>query len=305
MLDEPDASLHLLARRALAEGLANLTQRFRVPFVVSTHSVELIDHPSVLLWHTRRSGARIDLTRATVGDMSGLDAQLLGVRSSDLLLLTRVWLVVEGEHDRAVLEAWVGDEFQRYGVRTLIMRGTRRSLSVLDSELLFDGTDAAVAVLLDNTRADLTTRVNECLRKLAEEPDKRAATIGSLSDLLRSQASGTEAASVVELALAAARRGMAHRLMVMGFSKPDIIEYLPAGAFAEGSSWGELVNEWHASGRSTDSGLDFKSWLRKAKGAQISARRLGQIASTMDSIPGDAIDLLKHLELASSLRRGR
>src|SRR4051812_16236369 len=124
-------------------------------------------------------------------------------------------------------------------VRVLKMRGTHGALSVLDSQLVFNGTDAQVVILTDNTRKSIVSRLNTLL---TEGPGSRKAQlVPNLRALLHSAVD--EEATLVDLALAAVSRGLSSRLTFLGLSKRDIIEYLPADSFVPGSTWPLLTAE--------------------------------------------------------------
>ncbi len=294
LLDEPDASLHLLARRSLASGLSRLVNRLQVPAVVATHGTELIDQPGACLWHVRRTDTRTSIRLTTPAGLTQMSPEALGLSRSDVVLMTRAWLVVEGEHDRAVLTSWVGEELRAARVRLLAMRGTHNLRSVLDSQLLFEGTDAIVAVLVDNSTSQLVEAVNECMSQL-REPGRRKEVFDRLAALHRQQRAGTEGADLVDLARAAAKAGVSGRLVLAGLSKPDIIEYLPAEEFVPGKTWAELVSEWKRSRRDQPKNDGFKAWLRKHYGVRIDAEQLGEVAGRMDTIPTEVTRLLERL----------
>lgn len=293
LLDEPDASLHPLARRALADGLAALVGELGLTAFITTHGVETIDNRQATLWHTTRAAGLVGLTRTSLADLTALNPSELGLRASDLLLMTRAWLVVEGDHDEAVLDAWIGDELRSNLVRMVKMRGTHRALNVIDSQLLFAATDARVIVLTDNTRSSITATLG---RALATAVDDRAASLRELNRLLKRARAGSEEHTITDLAIAAIRAGVSDRLTFRGLSKPDIIEYLPADAFVPKSSWPELLAEW----KSSDRTKSFKQWLRECRGANVTTKSLRLAAEQADHVPGELTRLASELADAVS-----
>lgn len=305
LLDEPDGSLHVLGRRAVAEGLTRLTERLGITAFVTTHAVELIDQPAAKLWHTSRVEGKIALASLSVSELAKVtapDAAKWGLRNSDLLLLTRCWLIVEGDHDEAVLDAWIGDELRYSLVRILKMRGTRRVLSVLDSQLLLDGSDAPIVVLTDNTRASLVAKLNRLLAGLSEDPTRGGPIGRELQHLLQSHTQDSEERTIIELAIEAQRRRRAYRLTLLGLSKPDIIEYLPASVFVPEASWPALVSEWKST-TPAGSRPTFKDWLRTSKSAKISTEILRSAVSP-DAIPEDITRILSVTESAIAAAHG-
>jgi len=209
-----------------------------------------------------------------------------------VLQLIRVFLIVEGEHDVAVLEALVGDALRERGVFIMPMRGTRRLLTLLESQFLVRFTDASFVVALDRTDASKVELAVEALQEAVdseETEDSRAQLVrAALAPLLH----GTpEEGVVAELLKAAVNLGMLGRVKIHGLGQPDIIEYLPVERFVpNAASWTEAKEHWPR-------GTPFKKWLR-SRGAEVNATALAAIASTLDEIPNDFTDLVEACERA-------
>lgn len=291
LLDEPDASLHISARRAISVRLAELTRTHGIPVVASTHGVELIDRSEARLWHTSRADDR-RLRRVTTSELAAMAPDESGLSSSDVLLMTRAWVIVEGDHDQAVLQEWLGDTLAQVRARILKMRGTDNALTILDSQLLHETTDAAVVVVVDHVKAELTDTLNALLQVQRADPARREENLQVLDRLRKRQQPGGEGATLVALAQEACKRGRPTRLKLVGLTKPDVIEYLPAEAFVPGATWQALVAEWRATprvqGRPTQ---PFKSWLRRAKGAVVTTENIAKVASCQDALHEDFIRL--------------
>jgi hypothetical protein len=125
--------------------------------------------------------------------------------------------------------------------------------------------------------------------------------VGVLHNRRPLEFSGSESAKIVDLAIAAAKRGLGRRLRLAGMSRPDIIEYLPADHFVPKGSWPDLVSEWNGD-RMQGFQLSFKQWLRKQKGAVVDVENLHEAAASMDQIPREVTDLMTEL-LASGHRQ--
>jgi ABC-type molybdenum transport system ATPase subunit/photorepair protein PhrA len=288
LLDEPDGSLHILARRALSSGLVNVVEHLGLTAFVTTHSPDMVDNPSVRLWHTTRAAGQVSLSRFQAADFQERDPAAIGLRRSDVLLMTRAWLVVEGDHDEAVIDAWVGDELRKNLVRLIRMRGTHNALSILDSQLVFEATDARVYVVTDRTRASVVESFNKLLAFATDAASDRGDIFRRLHAVIPQERRDSEEGKLLELALAAVRAGEAHRLTFAGLAKADIIEYLPADAFVPGESWESLVRQR----KTTDRRLPFKRWLAKIKGADVRTKALRAAVDQADHVPADVLALL-------------
>jgi ABC-type molybdenum transport system ATPase subunit/photorepair protein PhrA len=295
LLDEPDASLHVLARKSLGVGLAKIVKQHELTAFVTTHSPDMLDNPGVRLWHTSRANGLVNLSPVHASDLLERGPEEVGLRRSDVLLMTRAWLVVEGDHDEAVFDAWLGDELRRHLVRLVRMRGTHNLLSILDAQLVFEATDAHVCVVTDRTRSSIVDKFNDLLDEAANPAADRGRIMRRLHAVVPQDRRASEEQKLLELAVAAVRAGVVRRLTFKGLTKPDIIEYLPAEAFVPGESWESLVMQW----KSTDRMLSFKRWLAKVKQAKVTTEALRAAAANTDHVPTDLTDVL-HLVCRSN-----
>lgn len=142
LLDEPEEALHRTAESHMATALSGYSIEPGRHVIVATHSVDLIDAPNAEVVFVKDG-----LTRLSRIDREALEA--LGLHASDLLRRQRAFLLVEGEHDKAVLGEWIGEALEQYRIEPLLIRGARQLPATLDSQLLFGYFDAHVMVLLD------------------------------------------------------------------------------------------------------------------------------------------------------------
>src|SRR5690606_1517146 len=103
-----------------------------------------------LVYVERRNG-KTELRPLGEAGIHALDgvAEEMGLRRADLLQLQRMVLFVEGVHDQAVLEAYVGDVLRRERVLVLPMHGTHNAMALADSEILWE-LGIPVGVFTDN-----------------------------------------------------------------------------------------------------------------------------------------------------------
>ena len=283
VLDEPEQALHATAVRHLVRGLRILAGRTGMPIVVATHAAAFLDDAGVILHHvSRNSLGKTEVSRLTAPAREA--AATLGLNAADMLQLYRVFLVVEGEHDKVVLETLIGDDLDNFRATVIPMRGVKSLRSIPDTRLIMDYTDAVILVVVDRVRAALLDSLGAARHEFVSS-GKRSAI-----DVLETHLKRRDLTSEEELVCHLFRRGidtnMLHRINVVGLSVPDIIELLPVEAFVKGASdWQELVAEWRAS---RDSGsLKFKDWLRLEKDARISTVAIGKVAASLDYVPDD------------------
>jgi hypothetical protein len=285
LLDEPERALHVLAARHLREGLARLANRWGVPILVTSHSPEFLNDNRFGLHHVLRDqsgSARVKKLQLPMAASSALEP--LGITRADLLQSIRLFVLVEGEHDSAVLREFLGSELEQARALLLPFRGTRNLMHLVDAHLLFGFTDAKLLVVLDQVRtSDLTKRWEEARAKW---------NAGNESEALRfldpPRSKRTPGAEVLkEFCYQALLHGAAERVEVFGLSESDIINYFPVTNFVPtASSWKQLLREWRTS-RSSSDDVDFKAWLQSAKRARVDADFLRDLVRSSDSVPDE------------------
>lgn len=285
LIDEPERASHPIALRHLRRGLVDLARRLDCPIVICTHAAEFLGDPEVRLLHVTRSPSVMVHPmplrwRETVGNAE------LGLAPTDVLQTVRAFLIVEGEHDRAVIDVLLGDELAAHGVTVLAARGVRGATGIIDAQMIVEFTDVPVVVAFDNTATavaeDAWARALAALSEAGPRPRAQRQATRHL-EVLRSR--GREGEALYELCRRAISAGREGRIRVSGLSEPDVIEYLPVRFFLPTlDSWQEAVEAWGRRG-------DFKDWLR-AQGASVGVNKLREAAEGLDAIPADFNRLL-------------
>ncbi|OCL36842.1 hypothetical protein BCR15_12945 [Tessaracoccus lapidicaptus] len=287
ILDEPESALHRSAERYMARGLDALTMSGR-QVVVATHSPEILNRPEIALVHVSREGrgtttvrqmAHRDLTRATTE---------LGLAPSDLIGLHRVFLLVEGEHDEIVVETLLADVLDGARVKIVAMRGGSKLPTTVESQLMFDMSTAHVVALLDNVdRRHLDAVWDEAQQRfLTTGPDDAIAFLTAATRHLK----GEEFKWITQWLARAIKKGTSGRLVPFGLSAADIIEYLPVQVIAPmaGKEWPALRAEHEDAKASLDKakGLhDFKAWLQRTYGADLSPVNIRAASQALHHVP--------------------
>jgi energy-coupling factor transporter ATP-binding protein EcfA2 len=297
-LDEPEAGLHRTAEADLAQAITSPAWLSRVTnaleeeegegeartIVVATHSPEFLALPQAHVLHVDGGRAR----PLTSIDRANLSA--LGLRPADLLSRVKTFLLVEGEHDRIVLDALIGDELRQLRVAIVVARGAKNMRDVFDSQVLFDFSDARLVALLDNIDARTVHNLWNRARDLAGVGQVDEAALMVRAELPRSDSG--ENRFLAQFLTRALQTGEHERVAAWGLSKADILFYLPPSPFGIKRTWEEALVDY----REEDGNL--KKWLTKKFNADFdSLETVRQASEEMDEIPEDFTQLLAGLQL--------
>jgi energy-coupling factor transporter ATP-binding protein EcfA2 len=294
LIDEPELALHSLAEQHMARALPTLASKMNTQLIVASHSADLLNQSTNRLVHVRRGASGITEMATLEAGVGALPVDDLGIKPSDLLQLRRVFLLVEGEHDRIILDGLLGDKFAELGVDLLPFRGGVQLAHVIDSQFLFLFTDARVIIVLDNLRA-------ESISQLWSEVKARLATgdaIGARRLLETDLGREGEKGFLREFGIRAVEESRTDRIEVFGLSKRDIICYLPIQAFVpSASSWQEVEARYdkeHPPGSHQQPGYrNFKRWLKATYGAKTTVPVIRGAIDSLDAVPNEFIDLLR------------
>jgi len=238
LLDEPDLGLHRSAERVLFAALERLGAKTNFLVVVATHSPLALGLRTAKLHHvTRNDDGGIDFKKLSLKSKDQL--HVLGLSISDTLALTRVFMIVEGRHDEIVLSelfAGIPGGFKDLGIEILPMHGGRNAGSVIDSTLLWDYTDAKVAVVLDRVPHEaLKSLWDYAVTTLRDTPDSRYeiseefrnGVTEQMSKLIPGSARPDEITWITNLGTKALQSGRPERLALLGLPEDDILAYVP------------------------------------------------------------------------------
>lgn len=292
LVDEPELALHPVAVDHLADGLRMHLRSLQpeASVIATTHSPGLLSIADRPLHFARDSdGASSIMSMRATTDLD-LAVEELGIRRSDLLQRYRVFLVVEGAHDKAVLEELFGDEWEAIRTRILVMRGAKHALSVAASEVLLEFTDAHVVLLLDNLDHQLLTNLAQA-RALGMDGSVRRA-IRLLDGLTTERILTGEEVVAVSVAKASLNT-RPDRVHVHGLPRGDIIEYLPESAFGLKGQWRSLRKDYADVVEPGREWMSFKDWLRKARGASIGVGSIRDAARRLGHQPDDLLQVFQ------------
>ena len=158
VFDEPETHLHPLAQEEAAAWVAERA-RSGAHVILASHAVPFLRMPMEdveYLMVTRSSEWKTEVKRIT-GDLLGevsASAERLGLPPAALIQVTRAWLVVEGEHDRLVLESFFGPQLRAAGIQIQALRGARQAKASFLNLGVLKSLGFPFFCLLDNTRAE-------------------------------------------------------------------------------------------------------------------------------------------------------
>lgn len=300
MVDEPEAALHPTAERFLAAGIDEVAGGLGVQVLLASHSPAFLANSSFRLHHVVRNSAGLaEAVPLTVGYQAEIES--LGLDRADLLLLSRVFLVVEGRHDELVIDGLIGPELSHHRAAILPMRGGGSAVaSVIDARLLFDYTSARLMMVLDNVSGKRIVALWADARKLASDGDLAEARL-ILDRGLDNKVS--EEKFLKEFCIRALEHGRADRIEVFGLAKADIQEYLPAWPFVgnKAESWEEMRSRYadYAEGYTKGKPQNFKSWIANTYGGKFDDEQFHRALESMDEIPEEFTTLLERVSKLS------
>ena len=302
-IDEPEAGLHPTAVDRLARGLEALGTQLGVHFVLATHSpnvLKVVQGAQGLIAHAHLNnrGERVfeAIDSARLNEFAGD----LGLNPIDILQMTSTFLLVEGEHDRIVINNIIGDDIKRAGVVITPLRGALKVSQIVDSDILWRFTDARLVLVLDSIDADQFQKILQSAKNLVGTGDLDAA-IDALEPLKRdrSDKGKTEREALYGLLRSAVTSRRIDRLEIFGLKEPDIIDYFhpselgnvdPGSHYVSMSrreAWDALHKDYMQTPKKERT-VDFKSWAVAKLGLNDSPTQVLHSASeNLDRIPDD------------------
>lgn len=291
VIDEPEAGLHRSAEAHMAAGLVAVSAKPGTPIIAATHSPMLLDNPSTNVVEVDRGPNGAVLKRLKGVDRSSMRS--LGLQPSDLLNRVRTFLLVEGPHDRAVLEATVGDQLRAAGVNVVWVDGSKQMKAAIEGQFLCEFSDARLVAMVDNLDPNVVTDAWRAAKEtLANEHDVRAAR-EALERVLPNGIS-TEITCIRQFLVRSLELGQESRAAVQAMSKPDIIMYLnPSDLLPTNEGWEELWAQFEQQLNSRNRSTNLKAWLTKQFGVEITTEAIAEAATKLDRVHPDFTRLVE------------
>ena len=150
LIDEPEAFLHPGAISSIGKWIQDMAIQ-SAGFIVVTHNskifdIELINSKRIVMIK-EKSTSKIRELNTDVSAM-GQWAEDIGITTGELFLLTKRWLIVEGEVDKIILTTWYKKLFAERGIRCVSASGSGNITYLMQVDFLA-GIGSNVTVLLD------------------------------------------------------------------------------------------------------------------------------------------------------------
>jgi hypothetical protein len=287
VIDEPESALHITAQQYLVGGLRWLTEERNIQLFIATHSPLFMNYQNAKLFEIRKeiNGSKIYELNSNLRE----SMHELGLEPVDLLRQISTFLIVEGQHELDIFQELFNEELIKRKVHLLPLRGATNLSSIVNSSFIFDFSNAKISIILDNLEID---EVQKIWREAIQMTDRN-----ELDDakkfILRKLPAGDriENKFLREFMNRVLEENLTERIELFGMSKKDIIEYLPADYFIQGSNWGILTQEF----KEQKEEKDFKKWLGKKYKADFSSENIRKAVQEMDSIHPDLTNLINNL----------
>jgi hypothetical protein len=193
----------------------------------------------------------------------------MGLSAAQLLSLARLILFVEGPHDVAVLDEFIGEVLQRNGIVMLPIHGTDNLMGLVESEVLGEF-GIRLAVLTDATNP-------ERIREGRPGSDEERAVLRLLQEA----------------------EAVGRPIATLGLRRRDIVEYLSEEVCRETArtfpGWSVAVGRWKKAGRPTS----FKDWVAskyKLRLDRTSVREYARRTRIAKEIPEEFFQLARDIE---------
>lgn len=292
IIDEPEQSLHRDAERGAIRRLEQLVRHENATAIIATHSPLMLDSELAVLHQVRMTAEGIDVA-SDDGTFVGL-SERAGARPSDLAVLQRAFLLVEGEVDRIVIEAMFGPELQRLRVAILPFGGSDGLHAAVAAFQMLALTDADAVVLLDHIDHDRMQQVLERTADVVAKGGPNRAVI----DLAKQQFDRHAEDVAAKLIKEAVKRDQLSRIHIAGLAAIDILELIPPNLLGCRATSADLeAAKVEQQGRRWTS-QRTKEWLR-SNGADLSHANIRAAVERMDHVPPDLLRMMETVEAAA------
>jgi len=169
-----------------ADAVAKLAAERDVDIILASHSPAFLNvaYPGVRYYGIRRTAeGRSEIRSLSEHDWQRLqdDLEMFGLSRADLLILHRGARIVEGHHDKLILERLLGRELATRRLIVLPLMGAHEAVALIDAHLL-RSLDMRLYVMLDSTRT-ITLEQLRAGRRLPRDASLEERQLAKLVDL--------------------------------------------------------------------------------------------------------------------------
>ena len=291
--DEIDNGFHLQAIDSLYRYIA-----LKVPIAfVASHSPVALRTPWLSKIHVNSDDQnRVHVSTLEVGGPVEDIAEELGVMASDLLGLKRGFVMVEGEHDVAVIKGLFDHlpDFKAISdqIAVIPMRGHRNMPAESDSTIILSYTSASLLFVVDNARNEELSGLRDRAIQLLNTGMKPEKVITELKLRDSRDSSSPEERTIYQIMERSIQKRQLSRINFFGLSVKDIIMLFPSEEFGLEQSWEELEKSFKLR---SNREMNFKDYLR-SQGATITTAKVKlAIAAIERDWPSDLLALANAL----------
>jgi hypothetical protein len=301
--DEPELGLHPTAIENVKYKVFPFLEKHGIKLVFSTHSLVLASeaqstHKSS--WSSRPGYPSYPV----LTEMPFVSDELLsdiGFTKSDLLASIKTLLIVEGKHDKIVLETYFGEDFLgKERVRISTLDGANNLMLMPEAELIMDFLAAKVVVITDGgnksrmggTQDQILKELNQ---SLSNNDRKSAQTIlQQLRSKVVNQSEGDKLLSLVDSLILRSKKDskLLPRFSIHLLERDDIIHYLDPklvlAPYQGLNQWSKLIGEWKQHKASEKAKnvpfkdrMNEKSYYKKVLGAKLSTSNVQTAANAL------------------------
>jgi energy-coupling factor transporter ATP-binding protein EcfA2 len=281
IVDEPEAHLHPAALQSVGAWLSQLA-RTAAMVVVATHSTALLDCQTEMIHrvHVQRSGqvTKLQLMTGNLADELVRVSDEFGLSKGELLLLIRLALFVEGQHDELILHEWFGEALRDAGIRVFPVHGVDNLHGLATSEVI-----AALGIQIATLSDD--TSVASAIAQIPRTRGERA---------------------VARLLAEAERAGVS--VYAIGLDRPDILFYLDEPICRQHAAgfpgWRTAVDEWANAGHPGP----WKRWVKTRYGLSLTPTGIKDLARecrAQGKIPAEIATKIRELIAYASTSSAR
>lgn len=294
LIDEPERHLNPRLVREAARWLEDWLAGHRAQAIVVSHAVAFLGAGERTRYVLAERGAeRASLRAFSPDELTAMTdiAQSLGLDHGELLGMTKLLLFVEGQGDRAVLEALFGSRLRRAGIVVVPISGTKNHPVIVEGDVLLRYCAHRAAVVFDKLNA-------ACVGRLRRDRAFRREVYGKAS---------TECKNMVQLLDAADR--VERVLTPLPLEAPDMFDLLDDEVLRElFPSWPGHAEAQLAYGLERPRDKSYWKHLRDGYGAgkevatlaaaAVRMRELGRVPTVLEALVEQAERLAEDADAA-------
>jgi energy-coupling factor transporter ATP-binding protein EcfA2 len=301
--DEPELGLHPTAIENVKHKVFPYLAEHGIKLVFSTHSLVLASaaqkiHKAEWLDQENRSSYPVLKELPFIPEDSLTE---IGFTKSDLLASIKTLLIVEGKHDKIVLETYFGEEFLgKERIRISTLDGANNLMLMPEAEIIMDFLASKVVILTDGGHKSRLGGAND--KTLAElnrylslnESSSALMVLNQLRSKVVNQSEGDKLLSLIDSILLRSKHDdkLLSRFAIYLLGQDDIIHYLNPqlvlAPYVGLKDWSALIAEWkkHKADEKTRNvpfrdRMNEKTFYKKILGAKLSTSNVKNAADAL------------------------